>query len=79
MDDKFNNYILDERTFLHDVSNQLVIVQGMGDFILSHLKKVSEPESKEVIRMEKVMKASKKIVDMVIERRDKVKATQATL
>ena len=27
-----------ERTFLHDVSNQLVIAQGMGSFVLKHLK-----------------------------------------
>ena len=61
IDEAFNDYILKERTFLHDISNQLVIAQGMGVFVLKTIQaQVSEknlPESKELVRMEKTMKA----------------------
>lgn len=76
IDENLNKYIMEERTFLHDISNQLVIVQGMGDFILSALEKTMDAESKEVVRMQKVMKATRKIGEMVINRREYVKSLQ---
>ncbi len=78
---ELNEYIVKERTFLHDISNQLVIAQGMGSFVLGTVKKRTEEandlESKELIRMEKTIKAINKMIDMVKERREVVKGVQA--
>lgn len=66
--------ILKEREFLHDISNQLLIAQGMGSFVLDQIQEREPEDSKERIRMEKAMKAVDKIVKMLISRREYIKS-----
>ena len=68
-----------ERTFLHDVSNQLVIAQGMGSFVLKHIKEKSADDAKELIRMQKTMKAIDKIIEQVKARRENIKSLQTNV
>ena len=76
--DDLNEHITSERTFLHDISNQLVIAQGMGSFIVNHIKKNSDdPEAKECKRADKTMKAINKIIELVKSRREVVRSTQS--
>jgi hypothetical protein len=60
---------LEERKFLHDISNQLVVAQGMSSFLQKALDKNDSVGEKEKERMEKICKSVKKIVDIVKERR----------
>jgi len=61
--------VLQERKFLHDVSNHLLVAQGMGSFLERSLLKNETVSEKEKERMEKVQGAIKKIIDLVKERR----------
>ena len=38
-----------ERVFLHDLSNQLVVAQGMGGYVLGRLKKKDDVDPKELL------------------------------
>ncbi|MCR9206035.1 MAG: hypothetical protein NXH75_15740 [Halobacteriovoraceae bacterium] len=60
---------LTERKFLHDISNYLVVAQGMGSFLDKALKKNEHVGEKEKERMEKINNSVKKIVDAVKARR----------
>lgn len=60
---------LAERKFLHDVSNQLVIAQGMGSFLRKALEKNEGVGEKEVERVHKLEKAVKELVTLVKDRR----------
>ncbi len=62
--------IVGEKKVLHDISNQLVVVQGMSGFVLKAIKKGQAVGEKEQERMEKVLTAVKNIADMVQSRRD---------
>ena len=55
----------EEKKFLHDVANQLLVAQGMGSFIDNVIKENFDGESKEVQRSEKVVKAIDKIIELV--------------
>jgi hypothetical protein len=68
--EKINDLILKERKFLHDISNQLVVAQGMGHMVLKNLKGVENLTEKELVRMEKTVKAVENIVSMVKEQRN---------
>ena len=62
---------LGERKFLHDVSNQLVVAQGMGSIVLKKLTKTEEELDPKVIeRLEKTISAVDKMIKMVKERRN---------
>ncbi|MCB9060363.1 MAG: hypothetical protein H6622_02440 [Halobacteriovoraceae bacterium] len=63
-----------ERQFLHDISNQLVIAQGMGSFVLSTLEKQEDVDEKLLKRMEKSINAIEKMIQMVKDRRDVLKS-----
>jgi len=65
-----------ERKFLHDLSNHLVVAQGMGNFVLSSLNKTMPEDAKELQRMGKAMNAVDKIIDLLRERRDFIKSYQ---
>ena len=65
-----------ERQFLHDISNQLVIAQGMGSFVLSALENTADCEEKVLKRMEKSVKAIEKMITMVKDRREFLKQSQ---
>lgn len=62
-----------ERTFLHDISNQLVIILGMGGIIDSKLENDRTLDDKSVERLKKLLKASDKIKTLIRDRRDIVK------
>lgn len=68
--------ILAERAFLHDLSNQLVIAQGMGGFVLNAIEKTSGEDSKELQRMRKTIAAVDKMIQMVRERREVVRSRE---
>ncbi len=68
--------ILAERAFLHDLSNQLVIAQGMGGFVLNAIEKTSGEDSKELQRMRKSIAAIDKMIQMVRERREVVRGRE---
>ncbi len=63
---------LTERKFLHDISNQLVVAQGMGNIALKKFKE-SEADApvdqKAIERLEKSVKAIDKMIVLVKERR----------
>ena len=66
-----------ERPFLHDISNQLVIAQGMGNFVYTHMKRtIEDKESKLLIRMEKTMRAVNTLIALTKERRTFVRAKE---
>ncbi len=71
--------ILQERAFLHDLSNQLVIAQGMGGFVLNTIEKTAGDDSKELQRMRKTVNAIDKMIQMVRERRETVRAREREL
>ena len=58
-----------ERVFLHDLSNSLLVAQGMGSFVLTALEKEFDEEDKIVIRMQKSTKAVDKMIDLINARR----------
>lgn len=62
---------LGERKFLHDVSNQLVVAQGMGSIVLKSLNKSEDELDPKVIeRLGKTISAIEKMIKMVKERRN---------
>lgn len=63
-----------ERVFLHDLSNQLVVAQGMGGYVLGRLKKKEDVDPKELTRMEKTVKAIDRMIVMVKDRREALRA-----
>ena len=69
MDDKFQKLVRGERDFLHDLSNHLVVGQGMGSIILNKLKKIEDLDPKIVEKMGKVQSAVEKMTALVKERR----------
>lgn len=62
--------IMGERKFLHDLSNQLVVAQGMGNFVKRSIDKMEHPDQKLVDRADKFVSSVNKMIDMVRERRD---------
>lgn len=59
-----------ERIFLHDISNHLLVAQGMGTFVNRVVKKNFDEDSKEAQRSQKVIDAIDKIIVLVKERRE---------
>lgn len=58
-----------ERKFLHDMSNHLVVAQGMGTIALGNLKKDESSDPKTVERLIKSIKAVDKMIVLIKERR----------
>ena len=71
---EIKEYITEERVYLHDVSNQIVIAHGMAGFVLTYLKKLENAEPKAIERLEKSINALNKIVNQTKLRRDHVKS-----
>jgi hypothetical protein len=63
----------DERTFLHDVSNHLVVAQGMANYTLTKIKAEKPEDAKEVVRLGKAVKAIDDMVALVKARREKIR------
>lgn len=71
MDDPIE-VIKEERKFLHDISNHLLVAQGMGDYIDGVIDNNFDEDSKEAKRSKKVVGAIKKMIELVKERREKL-------
>jgi len=61
--------IMEERKFLHDISNHIVVAHGMATFALRVLKSNTTVEAKEIERMEKSIEAINKITELLRDRR----------
>jgi archaellum component FlaC len=62
--------VLEERKFLHDVSNQLVVAQGMGGFVLKSIQEGGSASEKDIERLGKNILAVQKMIELVKTRRD---------
>jgi len=66
--------VLGERKFLHDISNKLLVVQGMSTTVLRRLKKAEGSiDDKELDKLEKVVNASIAMVEMLKSRRSVIR------
>lgn len=59
----------EERKFLHDISNQLVVAQGMGAMVLKKIAAIEGIEEKIVQRQEKSLNAVNQMIEMLKARR----------
>ncbi len=59
-----------ERKFLHDISNKLVVAEGMGSFLSKALESNSSISDKEKQRMQKILTSVRAMAEMVKSRRD---------
>lgn len=70
MEKSVEQMALDERKFLHDLSNQLVVAQGMGAIVHRGLVNSEvEVDPKIIERIEKGNKAVDKMIVLIKERR----------
>lgn len=60
---------LEERKFLHDLSNHLVISQGMTNIVLKNLKELPGIDPKIVDKQEKALNAINAQIKLIKERR----------
>ncbi len=60
----------EEREILHDISNQLVIVQGMSGLVLKAMVRGQSMGDQEREKMEKVLAAAKNIAKIIQGRRN---------
>lgn len=68
-DDILKNVTAEERKFLHDISNHIVVAHGMATFVLRAIKENPSVGEKEVERLEKSLDAINKMTDLLRERR----------
>lgn len=61
---------LEERKFLHDISNHIVVAHGMSTFVLRTLKEGLPGTAKEVDRLEKALDAITQMSDLLKQRRE---------
>jgi len=73
------DYIKEERVYLHDISNQIVIAHGMAGFVQMYLKKMENVDPKTLERIEKSINALNKIVEQTRARRETVKKIQSEI
>ncbi len=62
-----------ERTFLHDISNQLVVAHGMGHYVLDMIKESDDVDEKVKDRMQKVIASVDQIVLLIRKRQEIVR------
>ena len=62
-------YILTERKFLHELSNQIVIAQGMASMAKANLEKNSSIAEQDMVRIEKSLNALNKVISILQERK----------
>ena len=61
--------LAEERKFLHDISNHIVVAHGMATFVLRSIKSNPNVDAKEVERLEKSIEAINKMTDLLKDRR----------
>ncbi len=59
----------EERKFLHDISNHIVVAHGMTTFVLRTLRDNPNVEAREIERLEKALTAINKMTESIQERR----------
>lgn len=69
-DSKFLEVLAEERKFLHDVSNHIVVAHGMASFVLRSIKNNPAVDAKEVERLEKSVEAINKMTELLKNRRN---------
>lgn len=69
VDENLQDLIGQEREFLHEVANQLMIVHGMGSILLKNFSKLEISDEKLASRLEKLVQASEKATDLIKQRR----------
>lgn len=68
-EDIFKDMTADERKFLHDISNHIVVAHGMATFTLKAIKDNPNVGEREVERLEKSINAINKMTELLRERR----------
>ncbi|MBC7429146.1 MAG: hypothetical protein H7336_11070 [Bacteriovorax sp.] len=68
-DEAIKEVLAEERKFLHDISNHIVVAHGMATFVLRSIKENVNVEPKEIERLEKSIEAINKMTDLLKERR----------
>lgn len=61
--------VMNERKFLHDISNHIVVAHGMSTFVLRTLKENPAVDAREIDRLEKTIEALNKMTAQLKERR----------
>ena len=64
-----NDMSAEERKFLHDISNHIVVAHGMATFTLKAIRENPSVGEKEVERLEKSINAINKMTELLKERR----------
>lgn len=59
----------EERKFLHDIANHIVVAHGMANFVLRSIKDNPNVETKEIERLEKSIEAINKMTALLKDRR----------
>lgn len=68
-EDKIKELVMNERKFLHDISNHIVVAHGMTTFVQRAIKNNSTVDAKELERLEKAIEALNKMTIQLKERR----------
>jgi hypothetical protein len=68
-EDTLKELVMDERKFLHDISNHIVVAHGMTTFVHKSVKSNPAVEPKEIERLEKALEALNKMTIQLKERR----------
>ena len=68
-EDILKDVTAEERKFLHDISNHIVVAHGMATFTLRAIKENPNVGEKEVERLEKSIDAINKMTELLRERR----------
>ncbi len=76
---ELKDQLMDERKFLHELSNQLVVAQGMGSFVSRALVLGEPVTEKEIERMQKTIGALEKMIHMVRDRREELYNTSVEI
>ena len=63
------DYVKKERMFLHEISNQLVIAQGMASFVTDSIDDSNEDSELVKKRADKLLASIEKMTDRISERR----------
>ena len=75
---KINDYILEERKFLHEISNYIVVLEGMLGSAIVRLESSTE-HGQEVEKLKKSLNAATKLRESAIERKNLVSKIQESI
>lgn len=67
--DPILDLVMNERKFLHDISNHIVVAHGMATFVHRTLKENPAVDAREIERLEKTIEALNKMTAQLKERR----------